>query len=100
MGNLFPTKQLHKKYCFKFHESSHLEKLDENKPKASRTKEIIKMRAEVKRIENRRIIEKNPSHRFQGFGWGHFGVIILPTTSDPLTVFCPCLRPFPCHTAH
>lgn len=53
------------------------------------------MRAEINRIENRSVIEKNHSHTFQGFVWGHFGVIILPTTSDPLTVFWPCLQPFP-----
>lgn len=39
--------------------SCHIEKLDQDKPKASRTKEIIKVRAETNGIENRKIMEKN-----------------------------------------
>lgn len=38
---------------------SHFAKLDENKPKASKIKDIIKTRAEISGIENRKIIETN-----------------------------------------
>lgn len=46
--------------------SFHLKKLEREeqvKPKASRRKEIIKIRAEINKIENRKTIEKNQWHK-------------------------------------
>lgn len=60
MREIYSSKCLHQKKSQTNHLSSHLkkpEKEEENKPKGSKRKEIIKTTAEVNEIENRKINE-------------------------------------------